>query len=159
MCVCARACVGVRVRVCAFVSFFVYFFVCVDLFCFMTYKTWGMFNGKLCSHSQTLQRHRKRQKDAHHPHTHIHTHTLPQKQTHRYTYNPNLTKLILKPLLMYLNVFSYWRYLQKHIQRVNATQYNITDAHSYIVLIYIQKLQHFCNTSPLMMAQSWTENT
>ena len=26
------------------------------------------------------------------------------------TYNPNLTELILKPVLMYLNVFSYWRY-------------------------------------------------
>ena len=27
------------------------------------------------------------------------------------TYNPNLTELILKPVLMYLNVFSYWHYL------------------------------------------------
>ena len=27
------------------------------------------------------------------------------------TYNPNLIELILKPVLMYLNVFSYWRYL------------------------------------------------
>ena len=27
------------------------------------------------------------------------------------TYNPNLTELILKPVLIYLNVFSYWRYL------------------------------------------------
>ena len=27
------------------------------------------------------------------------------------TCNPNLTELILKPVLMYLNVFSYWRSL------------------------------------------------
>ena len=27
------------------------------------------------------------------------------------TYNPNLTELILKPVLMYLNVFSYWCHL------------------------------------------------
>ena len=27
------------------------------------------------------------------------------------TYNPNLIELILKPVLMYLNIFSYWRYL------------------------------------------------
>ena len=27
------------------------------------------------------------------------------------TYNPNLIELILKPVLMYLNVFSYWCYL------------------------------------------------
>ena len=26
-------------------------------------------------------------------------------------YNPNLIELILKPVLMYLNVFSYWGYL------------------------------------------------
>ena len=27
------------------------------------------------------------------------------------TYNPNLTELILNPVLIHLNVFSYWRYL------------------------------------------------
>ena len=27
------------------------------------------------------------------------------------TCNPNLTELIFKPVLMYLNVFSYWHYL------------------------------------------------
>ena len=27
------------------------------------------------------------------------------------TRNPNLIELILKPVLMYLNVFSYWHYL------------------------------------------------
>ena len=26
-------------------------------------------------------------------------------------YNPNLIELILKLVLMYLNIFSYWRYL------------------------------------------------
>ena len=26
-------------------------------------------------------------------------------------YNPNLIEFILKPVLMYINVFSYWRYL------------------------------------------------
>ena len=31
---------------------------------------------------------------------------------------------------------------------LNATQYNSTDAHSYKVVMYIQKLHHFCNTSP-----------
>ena len=31
--------------------------------------------------------------------------------------------------------------------KVNATQYNSTDAHSYKVVMYIQKLHHFCNTS------------
>ena len=63
------------------------------------------------------------------------------------TYNPNLTEFILKPVLMYLNVFSYWRYLEKQIRKVNATQYNSTNAHFYKVIMYIQKLHHFCNTS------------
>ena len=56
--------------------------------------------------------------------THTHTHMLG-------TYNPNLIELILKPMLMYLNVFHifrYWRYLWKQIQKVNATQYNSTNA-------------------------------
>ena len=48
---------------------------------------------------------------------------------------------------MYLNVFSYWHYLLKQIQKANATQYNSTNAHSYKVVMYIQKLHHFCNTS------------
>ena len=63
------------------------------------------------------------------------------------TYNPNLTELILKPVLMYLNVFSYWRYLEKQIRKINATQYSSTNAHSYKEVRYIQKLHHFCNTS------------
>ena len=33
------------------------------------------------------------------------------------------------------------------IRRVNATQYNGTNAHSYKVEMYIQMLYHFCNTS------------
>ena len=61
------------------------------------------------------------------------------------TYNPNLIELILKPVLMYLNVFSYWRYLWKQIRNVNAAQYNSTNTHSYKVVMYIQKLHHFCN--------------
>ena len=32
-------------------------------------------------------------------------------------------------------------------QKVNAIQYNSTNAHSYKVVMYIQKLHHFCNTS------------
>ena len=48
---------------------------------------------------------------------------------------------------MYLNVFSYWRYLYKQVRKVNATQYNSTNAHSYKVVMCIQKLHHFCNTS------------
>ena len=32
-------------------------------------------------------------------------------------------------------------------EKVNATQYNSTNAHSYKVVMYIQKLHHFCNTS------------
>ena len=50
---------------------------------------------------------------------------------------------------MYLNVFSYWRYLQKQTQKVNTTQYNSTNAHSNKVVIYLKKLHHFCNTSSL----------
>ena len=34
----------------------------------------------------------------------------------------------------------------KYIQKVNATQYNSTNAHSYKVVTYIQKLHRFCNT-------------
>ena len=48
---------------------------------------------------------------------------------------------------MYLNFFSYWRYLEKQIWKVNATQYNSINAHSYKVAMNIQKLPHFCNTS------------
>ena len=48
---------------------------------------------------------------------------------------------------MYLNVFSYWRYLQRQIWKVNTTQYNSTNAHSYKVVMYIQKLHHFSYTS------------
>ena len=48
---------------------------------------------------------------------------------------------------MYLNAFSYWCYLYKQIRKVNTTQYNSTNAHSYKVVMYIQKLHHFCNTS------------
>ena len=48
---------------------------------------------------------------------------------------------------MYLNVFNYWRYLLKQIRKVNATHYNSTNAHSYKVVMYIQKLHPFCNTS------------
>ena len=29
----------------------------------------------------------------------------------------------------------------------NATQYNSTNAHSYKVVMYIEKLHHFCNTT------------
>ena len=47
---------------------------------------------------------------------------------------------------MHLNIFSCWRYLEKQIRKVNATQYNSTNAHSYEVVMYIQKLHHFCNT-------------
>ena len=43
-------------------------------------------------------------------------------------YNPNLIELILKPVLMYINFFSYWYDLQKKIWKVNATQYDSTDA-------------------------------
>ena len=39
---------------------------------------------------------------------------------------------------MCLNVFSYWRYLEKQIRKVNAAQYNK-------VIMYLQKLFHFCN--------------
>ena len=60
---------------------------------------------------------------------------------------------------MYQNVFNYWRYLLKQIGKVNATQYNSTNTHSYKVVMYLQKLHHFCNTSSLMMAQGLAENT
>ena len=42
--------------------------------------------------------------------------------------------------------------------KINATQYNSTNAHSYKVVMYMQKLHHFCNTLP-MMAQDWAEST
>ena len=48
---------------------------------------------------------------------------------------------------MYFNVFSYWRYIYKQIRKVNATQYKSTNVHSDKVLMYIQKLDHFRNTS------------
>ena len=48
---------------------------------------------------------------------------------------------------MHLNVISHWRYLWNQIWKVNATEYNSTKAHSYKVVMYIQKLHHFCNTS------------
>ena len=48
---------------------------------------------------------------------------------------------------MYLSVFRYWSYLEKQIRKVNATQYNSTNAHSYKVVTYIQKLHHFYNRS------------
>ena len=48
---------------------------------------------------------------------------------------------------MNLNVFSYWRYLKKQIRKVNTTQYNSTNAQSYKVVMYVQKLHHLCNTS------------
>ena len=35
---------------------------------------------------------------------------------------------------------------KKQMQKVNATQYNCTNGHSYKVVMYIQKLHHFCNT-------------
>ena len=35
----------------------------------------------------------------------------------------------------------------EQIRKINATQYNSTNAHSYKVVMYIQKLHHFCNTS------------
>ena len=45
-------------------------------------------------------------------------------------------------------------------RKENATQFNSANAHSYRVVMYIQTLHHFCNTSPpLMMAQSWAEST
>ena len=48
---------------------------------------------------------------------------------------------------MYLDVFSYWGYLKKQIWKVNAIQYTSINNHSYKVVMYIQKLHHFCNTS------------
>ena len=62
------------------------------------------------------------------------------------TYKPNLIELILKPVLIYLHFFSYWCYSEKQIRKVNATQYNSTNAHSFKVVMYIQKL-HLSNTS------------
>ena len=44
---------------------------------------------------------------------------------------------------MYLNVFNY----KKQIWKINATQYSSINAHSHKVVMYIQKLHHFCNTS------------
>ena len=34
-----------------------------------------------------------------------------------------------------------------HRNKFNATQYNSTNAHFYKVVMYIQKLHHFCYTS------------
>ena len=37
----------------------------------------------------------------------------------------------------------------KQICKVNATQYTSINTHSYKVVMYIQKLHYFCNTSSL----------
>ena len=36
--------------------------------------------------------------------------------------------------------------LWKQIRKVNTTQYNSTNTHSYKIVMYMQKLHHFCNT-------------
>ena len=59
------------------------------------------------------------------------------------TYNPNLIELILKSVLMYLNVFSYWRYLNSKSKRYTIQQYRRS---SYKVVMYFKKIHHFCNT-------------
>ena len=38
-------------------------------------------------------------------------------------------------------------YLWEQIKKVNATQYNSTNALSCKVVMYMQKLHHFCNAS------------
>ena len=64
---------------------------------------------------------------------------------------PNLIELILKPVLMYLNVFSYWRYLLKQIRKINDTQNNSINVHKNYITFVIDP--------PLMMAQSLAEST
>ena len=50
---------------------------------------------------------------------------------------------------VYFNIYDNILYKEIHksfpIRKVNVTQYNSTDAHSYKVVIYIQKLHHFFN--------------
>ena len=54
---------------------------------------------------------------------------------------------MVKPVLMYLNILSFWRYLLKQIRKINATQFNSRNAHFYKVVMYVQKLYYMCNTS------------
>ena len=49
-------------------------------------------------------------------------------------------------MLMYLNVFSYWHYLLNNFKSKRYTLHQ-SRCSSYKVIMYIQKLHHFCNTS------------
>ena len=48
---------------------------------------------------------------------------------------------------MYLNVFSYWHYLQNNFKSKHYTQQRYRRSFTYKVVMYIQKLHHFCNRS------------
>ena len=48
---------------------------------------------------------------------------------------------------MYLNVFSNWHYLQNNFKSKRYTLQRPSCSSSYKVVVYIQKLHRFCNTS------------
>ena len=47
---------------------------------------------------------------------------------------------------MYLNVCSYWHYLENDFKNKHFTLQRPRCSFSYKVVMYIQKLHHFCNT-------------
>ena len=74
------------------------------------------------------------------------------------TGNQHLIELIFKPVLMYLNVFRYWHYLQNYISKQTPLSLTAkTSLHNSNLLK--QKLHHFVTDSPLMIAQSRAEST
>ena len=54
---------------------------------------------------------------------------------------------------MYLTTDAIYR---NKFLKVNATQYTSINTHSYKVVMYIQKLHHFCNPSS---PDGWAEST
>ena len=50
-------------------------------------------------------------------------------------------------MLMYLNVLSYWHYLWNNFKSKRYALQRPKCSFSYKVVMYIQKLHHFCNTS------------
>ena len=66
----------------------------------------------------------------------IHIYTQPKPHRINFKTSANVLKC-LELLTLFI----------EQIRKVNATQHNSTNAHSYKVVMYIQKLHHFCNKS------------
>ena len=48
---------------------------------------------------------------------------------------------------------------QNKFYKINAPQHSRINAHSYKVVMYMQRLHQFCNTQTPMTAQDWAEST